>query len=197
MSDDAIETFLKVFRDEDDHCHDEAETEPFPAYLEGIDTTLAPFCPTSASRVLKALKMAQLTRGDRLLDLGSGDGRFVTAAAAMGAARAVGVETDDALVDLSQTLAARVPNGEKTEFIQGDLLEIPAVREFQWTVIVLFLLPDHTDKFADLLWKHYENGARIVSLVFNLQEIPGLELQQADEPDGIYVYYKPPGNFLG
>ncbi|KAI8137199.1 hypothetical protein BJV82DRAFT_636516, partial [Fennellomyces sp. T-0311] len=190
------DAFLKVFKDADDAAQDAAEADPFPAYLDDQDETsksLAPFCPTSARRVLKALTMANVHDNDGVLDLGSGDGRFCTAAvSAFRAKRALGIESEGHLIELSRQLAIRVPSETKPEFIQGDLLSFPAlVRDPVWSVIVVFLLPDHTDKFADLLVDHYRRGARIVSLVFNLNEIPELRLVQADEPDGIYVYSKP------
>ncbi|OAD76715.1 hypothetical protein PHYBLDRAFT_63078 [Phycomyces blakesleeanus NRRL 1555(-)] len=211
-------TFLRVYTEADIKCQDTSDTDPFPAYLEGIDTTLAPFCPTSANRVLQALEMANVSRDDRLLDLGSGDGRFCTAAVAVyGAAHAMGIESDPSLIEVSKSLCQQVATANaatataagdggfvgketqeeenacsKVEFVEGDLLALPVlVRDPRWTVIVLFLLPDHTDKFADLLRYHYDRGARIVSLVFNLNEIQGLSLKVSDEPQGIYVYEKP------
>lgn len=181
--------FLKVYQDADNQIHD--EEDPFPAYLDGIDTTLAPFCPTSAKRVLKALTMAKVNSKDVVVDLGSGDGRFITASVSeFNATRAVGIESDADLVETSRLLAQQVLNkDERVEFIQGDLLNLPTVvHDTAWTVIVLFLLPDHTDKFAELLLHHYRKGARIVSLVFNLNEISELELITSDEQDGIFVY---------
>lgn len=194
------QVFLRVFKDAEDQAQDASETNPFPAYLDDAEdtTNLAPFCPTSARRVLKALRMAGVCEKDRVLDLGSGDGRFCTAAAAVfSVARAVGVESQDHLVDLSNELASRVLGERASErrrqqlsFIQGDLLALPdtILRGDTWTVIVVYLLPDHTEKFAELLLYHYHRGARIISLVFNLNEIESLRLIAADEPDGIFVY---------
>ncbi|KAL9541524.1 hypothetical protein MBANPS3_009080 [Mucor bainieri] len=185
-------SFLKVFLDADEHIQDESVEDPFPAYLDGIDTTLAPFCPTSANRVLKALRMAQVGPNDIVVDLGSGDGRFVTAAVAeFNASRAVGIESDSDLVETSKRLANQVllASNNKTQFILGDLLDLPTlVHDTDWTVMIVFLLPDHTDKFADLLLHHYRKGARIISLVFNLNEIPELKLIASNVPEGIFVY---------
>ncbi|KAI8058664.1 uncharacterized protein B0P05DRAFT_575072 [Gilbertella persicaria] len=185
--------FLKVYQSADHQIEDQSAEDPFPAYLDDIDTTLAPFCPTSAQRVLKALGMARVGSQDILVDLGSGDGRFVTAAVSeFKALRAVGIESDNELVETSKTLANQVLSSEnsgRVSFILGDLLDLPKiVHDTDWTVIVLFLLPDHTDKFSDMLLQHYRKGARIVSLVFNLNEIPELKLIASDESDGIYVY---------
>jgi trans-aconitate methyltransferase len=190
MSKEQDNLFLKIYADADTHIENESAEDPFPAYLDGIDTTFAPFCPTSAKRVLKALTMAQVGPSDTLVDLGSGDGRFVTAAVSeFNAAKAVGIESDSHLIDISNQLSQQVlsPTGNnRVSFIEGNLLDLP--KDINWTVIVLFLLPDHTEKFQDLLLEYYKRGARIVSLVFNLNEIPELNLITSDEPDGIYVY---------
>ncbi|ORZ14516.1 hypothetical protein BCR42DRAFT_417064 [Absidia repens] len=203
-------SFLQIYQTADDQAHDAAAEDPFPAYLEGVDTSLAPFCPTSATRVLKALRMGRVGTDDRLVDLGSGDGRFVTAAVSeYGCRSALGIESDQDLVALSRHLADQVFGGEHSDhgvrFEQGDLLstlklantcsgggDIQEDDVLPWTVIVLFLLPDHSDRFADDILQLHQRGARIISLVFNLDEIKGLTLQQADEQDGIFVYSKSP-----
>ncbi|KAI9265031.1 hypothetical protein BDA99DRAFT_437127 [Phascolomyces articulosus] len=190
--------FLKVFKDADDAAQDASEADPFPAYTDN-DTehgSLAPFCPTSATRVIQSLTLAHVTQHDAVLDIGSGDGRFVTAAiAAFGAQRALGIEVEEDLIELSHTLAEKVLNDPKermkAKFIKGDFLsQLHLVRDTAWSVIVVFLLPDHVEKFADLLLHHYNRGARIVALVFNLDEIPELKLIHRDEQAGIYVYSK-------
>ncbi|KAL4215749.1 hypothetical protein AB4K20DRAFT_1875444 [Rhizopus microsporus] len=138
--------------------------------------------------------MAQVGPRDVLVDLGSGDGRFVTAAISeFHVSRAVGIESDKTLVDTSYELSNHVLSEEEKQritFIAGDLLDLAIVRDTPWTVIVLFLLPDHTDKFANFLLQHYRQGAKIISLVFNLNEIPELNLISKDEQDGIYIYGK-------
>lgn len=212
MSDRSRTRFLQVYQNAEHAAQDEAEANPFPVYIdddENVDALLAPFCPTSARRVLKALEMAGVRKGDHLIDLGSGDGRFCTAAVmACGAASALGIETDEALVDRSWQLArealgedkAAAANGlsweeveheQRLRFVQGDLLSLETlVRDTRWTVLVLFLLPDHTHKYADMLLEHYRRGARIISLVFDLNEVMGLNLLCSDDPEGIYIYGK-------
>ncbi|ORX45722.1 hypothetical protein DM01DRAFT_1170466 [Hesseltinella vesiculosa] len=190
--------FLKVYQDADDRAHDAVQDDMFPAYIEGVDTTLAPFCPTSAVRVIKALQMANVNQNDKVIDLGSGDGRFVTAAASeFQCQKAHGVETDGELVDESRRLADLVLGGSHQQhgvtFEQGDLLHTLNkaaldTTDLAYTVVVVFLLPDHTDKFAEDLVALYRRGVRIVSLVFNLNEIKELQLQIADDADGIFVY---------
>src|SRR6478752_5790054 len=61
--------------------------------------------PTAPATTEKMLDMAKVTPKDYLVDLGSGDGVLVIAAARRGV-RAMGIEYDGRLVDLSKRNAA-------------------------------------------------------------------------------------------
>src|SRR5438105_5881052 len=63
------------------------------------------YLPTPSELVDKMLDMAAVTPQDYVIDLGSGDGRIVIAAAKRGA-RALGIEYDGPLVELSRRTAA-------------------------------------------------------------------------------------------
>src|SRR5215469_15497397 len=58
---------------------------------------LAPYYPTPAVIVDKMLQLGELKAGEKMFDLGSGDGRIVIAAARKFHADAVGVELDNSL----------------------------------------------------------------------------------------------------
>ena len=68
--------------------------------------------PTPPPLVDKMLDLAQVTPQDYVIDLGSGDGRNVIAAAKRGA-RALGVEFNPDLVELSKRSAAAAGVSEK------------------------------------------------------------------------------------
>jgi hypothetical protein len=109
---------------------------------EGKD---AVWVPTSPIVVEKMLDMAQVTEKDFLIDLGSGDGRNVIAAAKRGA-RALGVEYNDDLVELSRQLADKAGVADKATFVQGDMFAADISKA---TVLALFLLPDNLDRLRD------------------------------------------------
>ncbi|CAO3590652.1 unnamed protein product [Absidia cylindrospora] len=163
-------SFLQIYQTADDQAHDAAAEDPFPAYLEGVDTSLAPFCPTSATRVLKALRMGRVA--DQVFGGEHSD-------------HGVRFEQGDLLSTLKSANTCSGGGGGGGDGNQK-------VDVLPWTVIVLFLLPDHSDRFADDILQLHQRGARIISLVFNLDEIKGLTLQQADEQDGIFIYGKSP-----
>jgi SAM-dependent methyltransferase len=121
--------------------------------------------PSPESTVEKMLDVAKVTPQDFVVDLGSGDGRNVIAAARRGA-RALGVEYNPDMVELSKRNAAQAGVAEKASFVQGDMY---AAEFSQATVLALFLLPDNLlklrDKFAAL-----KPGTRIVANTFGIEE---------------------------
>ena len=95
--------------------------------------------PTSNELVDKMLEMAKVTAEDYLIDLGSGDGRTVIAAAKRGT-RALGIEYNPDMVELSKAAAAKEgPLGDKASFIKADIFESDF--SLKATVITMFLLP--------------------------------------------------------
>ncbi len=78
--------------------------------------------PTSQALANKMLSLAQVTPQDYVIDLGSGDGRFVITAAKLGA-RALGIEYNPDMVDLSKRTAAREGVSDKATFVKADLFE--------------------------------------------------------------------------
>ena len=87
-------------------------------------------------------------------------------AAAKRGARALGVEYNPDMVELSKRNAAKAGVGDKATFVQGDMY---AAEFSQATVLALFLLPDNLlklrDKFAAL-----KPGTRIVANTFGIEE---------------------------
>ncbi len=61
---------------------------------------LAPYYPTPETIVERMLDLGQLKAGEKMFDLGSGDGRIVIMAAQQYHADATGVELDADLVDI-------------------------------------------------------------------------------------------------
>ena len=70
----------------------------------------------------RMLDLAAVTGRDYVIDLGSGDGVLVIAAARRGA-RAHGIEYDRGLYEISRRLAAEAGVAERTSFVHGDIFE--------------------------------------------------------------------------
>jgi len=131
--------------------------------------------PTPPVLVEKMLDMARVTPQDYVMDLGSGDGRNVIAAAKRGA-RALGVEYNQDMVELSRRIAAREGVADKATFVQGDMFEADIS---QATVLALFLLTENLNplvpKFLDL-----KPGSRIVVNGFEIDHWKADEIGRAD-----------------
>jgi len=122
-----------------------AQTPPRPyepiVGQEGRDVV---WVPTPYVTVEKMLDVAKVTPQDFVMDLGSGDGRNIIAAAKRGA-RALGVEFNEELVEYSRRVAEKEGVADKALFVQGDMYEADISKA---TVLALFLLPENLDKLT-------------------------------------------------
>jgi len=132
--------------------------------------------PTPEELVEKMLDMAKVTPSDLVMDLGSGDGRNIIAAAKRGAT-AVGVEYNPDMVELSRKNAREAGVAEKAQFIQGDMYEADISKA---SVMALFLLPQNLEKLHDKFMA-LKPGTRIV---LNTFAIPGWEPDETERIGG-------------
>jgi SAM-dependent methyltransferase len=114
--------------------------------------------PTPYPLLEKMLDMAQVTPQDYVIDLGSGDGRNVIMAAKRGA-RALGVEYNAEMVELSRRNAAKEGVSNRARFVQGDMFEADIS---QATVLALFLLPDNLRRLTPKFMSQLKPGTRLV-----------------------------------
>jgi SAM-dependent methyltransferase len=119
--------------------------------------------PTPPTLVEKMLDLVEVTEGDTLVDLGSGDGRLVIAAARRGA-RAVGIEFNHDMVELSRQRAAREGLADRVRFIAGDLF---AQDLSEATIVTMFLLPEINLALRERLLR-LKPGTRLVSNTFDM-----------------------------
>jgi len=148
---------------------------------EGKDVV---WLPTSQTLVDKMLDLAQVTSDDYVIDLGSGDGRTVITAAKRGA-RALGIEYNPNLVDLSERSAVKEGVADKARFIQGDIFE----SDFsQATVITMFLLEEINLKLRPRILD-LKPGTRIVSNSFTMGDWIAdgtATVERKDDCQGVY-----------
>ena len=121
--------------------------------------------PTPQALVDKMLEMAKVTPKDYVIDLGSGDGRTVITAAKHGS-KALGIEYNPDMVELSKRNAAKEGVSDKATFVKADLFE----SDFsQAQVITMFLLPSINLKLRTKIL-NLKPGTRIVSNSFDMEE---------------------------
>ena len=126
--------------------------------------------PTPQALVDKMLDMAKVTPNDFVIDLGSGDGRTVITAAKRGA-RAMGIEYNPDMVELSKRNAEKEGVSSRAQFVKADLFQTDLSKA---TVITMFLLPDINLKLRPKILS-LKPGTRVVSNTFTMAE------WQADE----------------
>jgi Methyltransferase domain len=119
--------------------------------------------PTAQALVDRMLGLAQITPSDLLMDLGSGDGRTVITAAKRGT-RAIGVEYNPDMVELSRRNAKEAGVSERASFMQADLF---ATDFSEATVVTMFLLPSINIKLRPKILE-MRPGTRVVSNSFDM-----------------------------
>jgi SAM-dependent methyltransferase len=131
-----------------------AVAQEFP---KDLDT---PYVPTPQVVVDRMLDLAQLKKGETVIDLGSGDGRIMIEAATRYGARGFGVEIDPRLVKLSNEAAARAGIADRVTFLQQDLFKTDF---HEANVLTLYLLPDVNLALRPKILAELRPGARVVS----------------------------------
>jgi Methyltransferase domain len=173
-------------------------TVPFDHGLDSTDeylhkTTLSPWVPLPDVVARKALDLASVTSEDVHVDLGSGDGRVCFLAIdAFGAAQSVGVDVDQAIVNVAEARKAkRHPAPSNLQFHVGDLLDPlssawDVVLGANPTVITMYFASSALTQFRPLLEeKLVGRSCRIVTSGY---EMPGWEASTFEVVLGTQIY---------
>jgi SAM-dependent methyltransferase len=160
---------------------------------EGDAAKLAPYYPTPETIVGQMLQLGGLKAGEKVFDLGSGDGRIVIMAAQKFHADAVGIEIDPDLCRQSLARIAKLGLERNARIIHGDLL---AQNYSSADLVTVYLLPDSINgKVQPLLDRQLKKGARVVAHDFEFRAwTPDKVENIADDGEGrshtLYLYRK-------
>jgi hypothetical protein len=132
--------------------------------------------PTPPALVDVMIDMADLTPADYLIDLGSGDGRIVIAAARKGI-KSAGIEFNPDLIEFSIENAKKEGVADKTDFIKADFFDYDLSKA---TVITMFLLPEINRKLKPKLLE-LKPGTRIITNSFSMQDWPFDEMEEIND----------------
>lgn len=149
----------------------------------GWDDGTVPYVQTPMEIVERMLRMAEVKKGDHVIDLGSGDGRIVIEAAKRGAT-GMGVDLDSNLVKLATENARSAGVADKVRFRTTDLFDAdlsPA------SVVTMYLLPDFNARLLPRLLK-LRPGTRIVSHDGPIGDWPydeKLQMRAPEKPVGV------------
>jgi 16S rRNA G966 N2-methylase RsmD len=117
------------------------------------------YVPTPQIVVDEMLGMAKISASDYLIDLGSGDGRFVITAAKKFGAKALGVDLDTYLLKIANENARKENVADRVTFREQNLFETDFSAA---TVVSSYLLPEMNLKLRSKILK-LKPGTRVVA----------------------------------
>ncbi len=137
------------------------------------------FAGTSPDRIDSIKKLADIKTGDRVVDLGSGDGRVLIALAKEGV-QATGLELNPWLVNKSQKRIKKAKlenkiNIKQTNFWQHDL--------GQYDVIVIYGIGYIMERLEEKLKEEAKDNVKIISIYF---QFPNLKPVKSDNEVHLY-----------
>ena len=135
--------------------------------------------------VERMLALARVGPGDRLIDLGCGDGRIVIAAARRGA-EARGIDIDPVRIAEAEAAARLAGAGDRARFERGDLFGADLAR---FSVVTLFLMP-HVNRWLEpKLRSELGPGARVAGYAFPMADWPAAAQEEHDR-QMIYLWVR-------
>lgn len=141
----------------------------------------APYVPTLTQQATIALDMIDLKKGETLLELGSGDGKILLAAAQRGW-NAVGYELNPILVVVSRWRTRRYR--KQVRVVWGNLWK--AERWPETEGIFVFILQKHMEKLDNIIVQH-QKGKKPIKLVSFAFTVPGKKPVK-EHKSGVYLY---------
>jgi len=128
---------------------------------------LAPYYPTPETIVARMLQLGELKPGEKMFDLGSGDGRIVIMAARKFKADATGIEFDKDLCRQSSERIKKLGLDDRARIVNGDIMKQDYSSA---SLITVYLLPGSNDRLRPLLEKQLKKGTRVVSHDFEFAD---------------------------
>jgi SAM-dependent methyltransferase len=147
------------------------------------------FVPTPNAVVAAMLRMAAVTRGDTVYDLGCGDGRIVITAAQKYGARGVGIDIDPERVAEATANVQQGRVGDRVRILHADLFEADISEA---TVVTLYLLTELNRKVRPKLLRELRPGTRVVSHAFSMGGDWEPERRESVEGTTVYLWRVPP-----
>lgn len=128
-------------------------------------STNAPYVPTERKIVERIIKLAKIKKGDLFYDLGSGDGRIVTAAALNGAT-AYGIESDYLKVLYSRLFLKFLRLNKKAKILHQNIFDVNLSKA---DIVCVFLLPEANEKLKPKFKKELRKGTKVITYGFRMK----------------------------
>lgn len=143
-----------------------------------------PFVPTPMHAVHEVLKQAGIKKGDRVFDIGAGDGRFVHFAEKLYSAHATGIELDPFIYFLAKLRQKFW--GWKGKIIHGSSLKQDLSSA---DIVICYMLPEPLKIFQKKFDQELKKGAKVVSYAFSVGDwSPTKTIPKTAKMSRIYIY---------
>jgi len=162
----------------------------------GMGLALGPEVGAPPKAVSRMLALARVGQDDVVVDVGSGDGRVVRAAARLGARKAIGYEVGQAMHRESVALRDAMTDASaraRVELVHGNVLSLGPSAVKDATAVTLYLSErGNVDVTRDVLSPGLRNGTTVVSCAFPIR---GIKADLREECDGLnlYLFHVRPG----
>jgi len=143
---------------------------------------IAPYVPTPQEVVDRMLELAEVSDGDVVYDLGSGDGRIVITAAARYGVKAVGFEISPGLVKRARDNIKEAGLEHLVEIREEDIRTVdlsPA------TVVTLYLYPGANLRLRSMIQRQLKPASRVISHQFTMGSWKPDRVEQITDLTGI------------
>jgi len=144
----------------------------------------APWIPTDKKTVERFLKLADIKKGEKIYDLGCGDGRIIFASAQRGAV-AEGFEIALFPFLLANFLKIFEKERKNIKILYSDIMN---ANLFDADVVYFFLLPAVYPKIKEKLKKEMKKGARVVVFVWPIEGWTPFKVDKAEKSSDLYLY---------
>jgi SAM-dependent methyltransferase len=144
----------------------------------------APWIPTGKKEIERFLEIAEIKKGEKIYDLGCGDGRILFASAKKGA-EAKGLEIALFPFLLASLFRVFQKNRKNIKIIYRDIFRA----DFSDADIVyFFLLPKTYPKIKEKLEKEMKKGARVITFIWPVEGWTPVKVGKEEKRSNFYLY---------
>lgn len=156
-------------------------------FVRGRSLLDAPYVTTDYQVVDAMLALAEVKPEDHVIDLGSGDGRILIAAARSHGAQGLGVEIDPARIREAEANARAARVSDRVRFVRQDLFQTPLNDA---DVVTIYLTPEVNLRLRPRILAEMRAGSRVISHQYDMGDWRADQRQRV-EASTIYLWVVP------